>query len=171
MTPFVFLTTIIDPALDWIEAAGGPKNTDPARRFLLAVSAQELGSTLLPRYQNSPSTSAGPARGRWQFEQGGAVHGVFTHAASAGLIKAACAHFEVAYNEPAIWRAIEGHDLLAAVLARALLWTDPYSIPTTQQPAWECYADRLWKPGKPHPETWPDNWAMAGLTVADGPIP
>lgn len=160
-----FIHHIIDPGLAALARLGGPPPSDEARVFLLAVAQQEIGAGLAARYQSSPSASPGPARGRWQFEQGGGVKGVMTHPASTVLAKALCATYEIAWNQPAVWRALEGHDFLAVGFARLLLFTDPYKIPTEQTPAWDCYNLRLWRPGKPHPEAWPDNWLRAQQAV------
>jgi hypothetical protein len=170
MTPEAMLKNIIDPGIKLLNSVGGPPSSDAARVFLLCITAQEVGSTLTARYQNAPSSSPGPARGFWQFEQGGGVHGIFTHKSTSELVRRLCEVCSVAPNEPAIWRALEGHDLLAAACARALLFTDPYAVPTEKDPAWVCYAERLWRPGKPHPETWAPNWTMAKETVKKFPI-
>jgi hypothetical protein len=45
--------------------------------------------------------------------------------------------------------------------ARLLLLTDPYSVPDDAGSAWICYADRLWRPGKPYPGKWAGSWAAA----------
>lgn len=166
MTPDRFLRSMIDPGLLGLRLLGGPPNSDAAARtFLLAVAQQESGAALEARYQSSPSSTPGPARGFWQFEQGGGVHGVMQHAVSQSLAMSVCASLTVQWNEPAVWRALEGHDVLAVAFARLLLWTDPYPIPTTQDAAWTCYAERLWRPGAPHPEVWPGNWQRAVATV------
>lgn len=166
MSPDLFLTTIIDPALELIATIGGPKPTDDVRRFELCISLQEAGRDLKARYQNSPANTPGPARGRWQMEQGGGVQGVLTHQASRTLAATLCGVLEVAPNPGAVWRALEGHDLLAAGFARLLIWTDPNPVPVTAQQGWDCYAKRLWRPGQPHPDTWPENWKTADVTVA-----
>lgn len=170
MTPGTFLVGTIDPGLDFVADLAGPKPTDDVRRFLLAVALQESGKALTARYQNSPSGTPGPARGWWQFEQGGGVTGVLNHQASATLAKLACDALTIVNQPAAVWRALEGHDVLAATFARLLLWTDPQPVPTTEAAAWDCYAKRLWRPGAPHPETWPQNWATAGAAVASMPL-
>src|SRR5215831_11244028 len=81
MPPDLFLNSILDPGLVALFQNGGPAITDAARRFLLAIAFQESGPKLEARYQNSPSASAGPAHGWWQFEQDGGVAGVWTHPA------------------------------------------------------------------------------------------
>lgn len=166
MQPPDFLYTIVDPGLNLISELGGPKPTDDVRRFLLAVAMQESGRALEARYQNSPGPVPGPARGFWQFERTGGVHGVLTHGASKSLAKQLCEACAVHSDTSAVWRALEGHDLLATGFARLLLFTDTHPVPTTEEAAWDCYCNRLWRPGAPHPETWHENWEAAGSTVA-----
>ncbi len=170
MTPDEFLTRILDPGLQFVASIGGPQPTIAARRFLLAVALQESGPNLEARYQNSPAAVPGPARGWWQFEQGGGVNGVLTHPNSQALAQTACNRLFVVPDGAACWRAIEGHDLLATAFARLLLWTDPPPIPTTEQAAWDCYANRLWRPGAPRRNDWTANWATAQAAVAANPL-
>jgi len=169
MPPEIFLSDILDPGLAALAEQGGPVVSDAARRFLLAVALQESGPKLDARYQNSPAGAPGPARGWWQFEQSGAVRGVLTHSASQRLARLMCDACTVVAGEAAVWRALEGHDLLASAFARLLLWTDPPPIPTTQPAAWDCYM-RLWRPGKPNQPAWAGNWSTAVQTVMRVPI-
>lgn len=165
MEPEAFVERILDPGLHVLHRLGGPAVTDAARHFLLAVILQESGPGLNARFQHSPATTPGPARGWAQFEQGGGVQGVLTHAASRTLAALLCAECSVVPAAAACWRALEGHDVLSIGFARLLLWTDPHPIPVTQEAAWECYATRLWRPGRPHPQRWAGNWATAGAAI------
>jgi len=171
VSPHTFLRTILDPGLVQLAHLGGPKPADDIRQFLLTVALQESGPDLDARYQNSPSTSAGPARSWWQFEESGGVAGVLGHASSGDLARNACKACHVQPSQSAIWRAMEGHDRLATMFARLLVLTDPHAVPTDPDDAWDCYCNRLWRPGKPHPETWPGNWAVATEAVAAVPCP
>lgn len=164
MTPRAFLEFILDPGLVFLEQAGGPRMSDQARRLLLCIALQESGPQLNSRYQNSPAASPGPARGWWQFEQGGGVTGVLNHSASKSLASRACDLCFILAQPSSVWRALEGHDTLAVVFARLLLWTDPKPLPTTEVEGWDCYL-RVWRPGKPHPANWPSNWRTASHTV------
>lgn len=165
MTPDKFCAEIIDPGLERLfRIAGLPPVSPAARALMLAIALQESGAALVARYQNSPAATPGPARGFWQFEQGGGVLGVLNHAASRTAALLLCDECEVISQPAAVWRAVEGHDFLACGFARLLLWTDPAALPApvaaSQATAWSYYL-RLWRPGKPHPETWPRNWATA----------
>lgn len=165
MTPAVFLARVLDPGLDWLESvAGVTRARVAARPFLLAVALQESG--LVHRAQVVSGGGLGPARGWWQFEQGGGVAGVLRHAASAPAVRQVCAAAHVRPEAAAIWRAIEGHDMLATAVARLLLLTDPQAVPLDEAAAWACYRDRLWRPGKPHAATWPKHWASAQAACA-----
>lgn len=170
MTPAEFLTEFLDPCLRWLANNGGPPVNDAARTNILCIALQESGSDLSARYQSYPATDPGPARGWWQFEQGGGVHGVLNHSAVSAVAQHVCGLLAVAPESGACWRAIEGNDRLAVTFARLLLYSDPYPLPTNEQDAWDTYM-RLWRPGKPHPETWPSNWAMASSAVQAVPLP
>lgn len=159
-----FLTDIIDPGLEFLRSLGGPQVTAEARRFLLAIAQQESGPQLNARYQGSPSTSPGPARGFWQFEQGGGVAGVRGHNSSKNLAAAICDRCAIQNQNQAVWRSLEAHDLLAVSFARLLVLTSPKALPKTQQEGWQQYLD-LWRPGKPHPDSWPSNWSNADKAV------
>lgn len=163
MDPRFFAETILYPGLDILAAETGIPPKRAAARFLLAIALQE--SKLLHRYQiGSRPDRPGPARGWWQFERGGGVHGVLTHKATKKAAAAWCRFCRVNPEEHAVWRALEGHDLLAVGFARLLVWTSPQALPQTEQSAWVQYAHELWRPGKPHPATWPEHWRTADAT-------
>jgi len=164
MTPGAFLDRIIDPGLEVLAWLGGPEVNGIAKVMLLAIAQQESGRGLEARYQGSPGNVPGPARGWWQFEQGGGVAGVMAHRATKDLAHKACDHFSVVKHNAAVWRALEGHDLLAACFARLLLYSDPMALPTTEEAGWAFYL-RNWRPGKPHASAWPRNWMNASQAV------
>lgn len=130
----------------------------PARVILAAIGYQESGYKVRIQYGN------GPARSYWQFEKGG-IKGVMLHKASARLALEICEKRGVDFNSELIWKAMETDDVLGAALARLLMYTDPLSLPDNAADAWEMYAKRLWRPGKPHPDKWPASWAF-GLECA-----
>jgi hypothetical protein len=166
MTPDNFLSSIVDPGLEVLHSLGGPGLSDDARRMLVAIALQESGPGLAARYQSSPGATPGPARGWWQFEQGGGVAGVLQHARSKDLAAKCCDVFTIVPAQAAVWRALEGHDGLATCFARLLLWTDPQAVPSSQQAGWDCY-QRNWRPGAPHPNNWPGNWQTASDAVGN----
>lgn len=155
MTLPEIIKTGIEPALALLPAK---MDTPAARVMLLAIGLQES------RFQHRRQIG-GPARGFWQFEQGGGVRGVLTHAASAVLARQVCEVRGVAPTSAAVYGQLESDDVLAAAFARLLLWTDPAQLPalTDSKSGWDLYA-RTWRPGKPHPQTWP---ALHALAVAE----
>lgn len=127
-----------------------PQNMDTpvAITMLLAIGLQE--SRMTHRRQ-----IGGPARGLWQFESGGGVRGVLSHAASKPHISAVLRTMAYGETQEIAFAAIEHNDVLACVFARLLLWTHPKALPQAGDPqyAWEYYLS-TWRPGKPHRATW-----------------
>lgn len=111
-----------------------------AEAMLLAIGLQE--SLLIHRRQ-----LGGPARGLWQFEAAG-VRGVLQHPASREHADALCAARGVEPTTAAVYAAIGRDDILAAAIARLLLWTDPSPLPEIDdhESAWALYL-RTWRPG------------------------
>lgn len=139
---------MIAPALALLPAR---MDTFEAKVLMLAIGLQE--SRFLYRRQ----LGNGPATGFWQFEEGGSVKGVMGHPATKGYAQAVCEAQGVPFERHAIWQALERDDVLAAALARLNLWWTPGPLPAVHetQKAWNLYAYVAWRPGKPHPETWP----------------
>lgn len=135
-----------------------------ATLMLLSIGLQE--SKFQSRQQiiskNGKLVPEGPAVSFWQFEKGGGVKGVMTHIVSQGACRALCKARGVAFDAGAIWEAMKSDDILGAGMARLLLYTDPFALPKVDDDAsaWELYV-RVWRPGKPHPETWPANHVAA----------
>lgn len=120
--------------------------SDRAVAMLLTIGRQE--SLFQHRVQ-----VRGPARGFWQFEKGtpasrGGVTGVFLHHATAGYARAAAVVRGVSPTPTAVYDALAGDAVLAAAIARLLLWTDPYPLPALGDgdAAWLLYL-RTWRPG------------------------
>lgn len=133
----------IDEALALLPSRIGMASAQSARIILATIALQESEGKYRRQHGN------GPARSLWQGELGGGmVHGVRTHAATrdaaAGLYKVR----GVEPNDRAIWNAIEKDDVLAAGLARLLLYSDPLALPDVGKidEAWKLYL-RTWRPG------------------------
>lgn len=139
--------------------------THRARVALYTITLQEDPT------QHRRQFGDGPARGLWQFEAGGGVKGVMNHPASSGLARAVCDDRGVPWSREMVWERLETDDTLAAAFARLLLFTDPMPLPDVQDAdvLWAMYADRLWRPGKPHPEHWAGNHAEALQFVMENP--
>ena len=144
-----------------------PQMQSPAASaLLLSIGLQE--SRFRARRQH-----VGPARGFWQFERGGGVHGVLTHPATAVI--AAHVLTELRYEHLLeresknhdVHAALEDNDVLAAAFARLLLWTVPAALPKPADPVggWAQYLAG-WRPGRPHPGTWhaffAESWQLVG---------
>lgn len=151
---------IVDPLKDAIlpglDLLPSSMNNDKALIMLLAIGLQESG--FLVRSQRK----GGPARGFWQFEQGGGVRGVLRHPASSYLAHKACQYSLVVPTPEAVWPALAENDRLACAFARLLLWTDARPLPEAGQIdyAWDYYIDN-WRPGKPHRDRWTPNYEQA----------
>lgn len=128
-----------------------------ARVNQAAIGQQESGYLVRRQYGN------GPARGYWQFEEGGGVKGVMEHKSTAELARSVCHARGVPFVRRAVWEALETDDVLAAAFCRLLMWTDSGKLPTNEADGWAMYA-RTWRPGKPHPDKWPASWKF-GLSV------
>jgi hypothetical protein len=138
------LASIFDQAFKLLPHMDSAK----ARMMMLAIGLQE--SRLEHRRQ-----IGGPARGLWQFEQGGGVLGVLRHKASAYDAVKICHARGVGSSTKEVYNRLEHDDVLACCFARLLLWTDPKPLPMIGdvEGSWEYYL-RTWRPGKPHRHTW-----------------
>jgi hypothetical protein len=123
--------------------------------MLLAIAGQESGWT--HRVQ-----VGGPAHSFWQFEEGGGVRGVLSHPATKDKIKSVCAELGVPCEADAVYQAMINNDVLAACMARLLLFTDPAPLPAVGawHDGWDYY-QRNWRPGAPHPEAWLSRYVTA----------
>lgn len=128
-----------------------------ARVNQAAIGQQESGYLVRRQYGN------GPARGYWQFEEGGGVKGVMEHKSTSELARSVCHARGVPFVRRTVWEALETDDVLAAAFCRLLMWTDSGKLPTSEADGWAMYA-RTWRPGRPHPDKWPASWKF-GLSV------
>jgi len=160
MTLKEIIARAFNPALALLPAK---MDTPAARVELLAIGLQES------RFLHRRQLGGGPARGFWQFERGGGVRGVLTHPASREHAYRICSIRGVEPVAAAVHQALEADDVLAAVFARLLLWTDAWRLPAVGdvQGAWDMYI-RTWRPGKPHPQTWGGLYAQAVAAVGGG---
>lgn len=139
-----------------------PWNTPAARAMLRAIAMQE--SQLLYRRQ----LERGPARGFYQFELGnltarqGGVVGVMNDFRVKAHVESAIHRLQYEADPTKIYVAIEHNDVLASVLARALLWTVPEPLPSRLDApeGWRQYLF-VWRPGKPKEDTWERNFRTA----------
>ena len=152
----------IAPALALLPARMSSRE---AEIMLLAIGLQESRFEHRRQLVGSPPRPTGPAKSFWQAELGGGMvtgllryHDDRVRDLAVGL----CAVRGVDPSPRALWDAIERDDVLAAGLARLLLWTDPGRLPRLGDAdgAWQLYV-RTWRPGKPHRSTWDDLYGQA----------
>lgn len=119
--------------------------------MLLAGGLQESLFKHRRQLVGSPPKPVGPAKSYWQAEQGGGMvagllryHDDRVRDLAVGL----CAVRGVDPSPREVWDAIEHDDVLAAGLARLLLYTDPARLPGLgdKEGAWQLYL-RTWRPG------------------------
>lgn len=130
-----------------------------ASAMLLAIGLQE--SKFAYRRQ-----VGGPARGFWQFEQGGGVAGVLGHETVGPIMIGVCGELLYQPLAPTCHEAIEHNDVLACAFARLLLWTDARPLPDAHEAeaGWAIYVAQ-WRPGKPRPGAWTGNFGDAWSLV------
>ena len=160
------LADMVEPAFRELPARMA---SDEARVMLLAIGLQESRFRHRLQMPLRPGMPPGPARGFWQFERGGGVKGVMGHPASSRLALEVISSRNLRPNSPTVWAALATDDVLAAIFARLLLWTDPAPLPRIgdHEAAWDCYI-RNWRPGRPHPHTWKALYDSAVDTVRGG---
>ena len=132
-----------------------------ATAMLLTIGLQES------RFVHRRQYRSGPARGFWQFERNG-IAGVLNHDATRVDLGVALQVLCYPATVDTCHAAVEHNDVLATIFARLLLWTVPQRLPARDEPnlAWNQYL-RAWRPGKPHPDTWVDNYEAGWALVIE----
>lgn len=126
-----------------------------ARALVLAICLQESG--LRHRRQVH-----GPAKGLAQFELSGVKEVMTGRLTAAAADKALQELLYSGLGDMEAHSALEHNDVLALAFARLLLWADPKPLPGQDAPddGWAYYV-RRWRPGRPRPATWAQNWSTA----------
>lgn len=153
MTTETYIARIVLPAAFSLLPAG--MSSPRACALLVGIGRQESDTwNARTQYQG------GPAKGFWQFEKSGGVVGVLRHASTKDHARRICHLLRVEPTPAVVWAALEYQDVLAACFARLLLWTDARPLPTEKDAAegWDIYLN-TWRPGKPRPESWAENFA------------
>lgn len=157
----ILLNTVMQQAINpALKLLPEKMDTKEARVMLLAIGQQESG--FMTRIQKGN----GPAHSFWQMERGGGVLGVLNFPGTKFMARAVCDARGVNPNSIDVWTRMSTDDVLGAAFARLLLWTDMMPCPGVKDAdgAWALY-NRVWKPGKPRPETWPANHEQARAQV------
>lgn len=159
MTPENFNRIIMPAAFELLpETLFGKKLDLPmARVIMLTIGMQE--SDFDHRRQIN-----GPARGFFQFEKIG-VLGLWDHHRVGELVRDTCGLMGY-YDIKKVYNALEHNDVLAAALARLLLYTYPGRLPHPEhyENGWNQYIAQ-WRPGKPKPERWNERWHRANQII------
>lgn len=137
----------ITPALALLPAAMS-RNRQQVDALMLTAHLQEAPNREQCQLPARPG-KCGPARGIWQFERGGGVAGVLRHASSRDAAIAACKALGITPTVDGVFNALPGQvDVVDAVFARLLFWTDPHPLPALGdvEGAWQYYL-RTWRPG------------------------
>lgn len=167
MNPARFLDAVVRPGLRFMaDTLGNGRMESPeAELLLVAIALQESGA----RHRKQLS---GPARGWWQFEQGGGFRGVREHARTAPLLRTLVEELGLPTDEPNQWLALPESELLQVCFARLLLWSDTGPLPVIgdKDAAWAMYL-RNWRPGKPHRDRWDANYQAAFDLTKAGALP
>jgi len=142
---------IIRPSLNLLPPV---MRSTQAEIMLLAIGGQESG------WQHRQQIR-GPARGFYQFERNGVI-GVQNHRSTKEIADRITKRLN--YEPDEVFGAIKHNDTLATCFARLLLWTVPKPLPSKSEDAFRQY-NWAWRPGKPHPERWEDNWKTARSTI------
>jgi len=168
MTPELLLKTAIIPALGMLDSK---LDTPAARAMLIAIALQETGlrarRQMLEARDHWWESKPGKGHGFWQFERDGATRGVMVrHAAASALVLPVIDALLYPRDPYAVHEALIHNDVLACVLARALLYSVPDALPGPNDPekGWVQYVS-AWRPGKPHVEPWANNYRTAWATV------
>ncbi len=132
-------------------------NSPEAKALLTAICLQESG------FKHRRQVG-GPALGllQWELPQVGLV---LRHEVVGPLARNVLATLVYEPGDPPHERthaAMEHNDILQCAFSRLLLWPDAAPLPKRDdvQGSLATYL-RVWKPGRPHPEKWPANWAQA----------
>lgn len=152
MTPLACLQSAITPALETLgDKFQGPR----AEVMLLTMAQQESG------LRATQQIGGGPGRGLWMFEPE-AVGDVLTRQTSKFYAALFCESCGVPVEADAVYAAFLTNDVLAAGFARLKLWNDPSPLPQVGDSvaAWSAYT-RIWRPGKPKPDSWPTFYRIA----------
>lgn len=144
-------------------------NTPAARALVLAIGLQE--SHLVHRRQLVGGarywwqSKNAPAAGFFGFERIG-IRGVMKHRTTGPMARAVLQLFSYPEDVDTIHEALTHNDILAVAFARLALWriVDPLPGEGEWEKGWEQYLS-VWRPGKPRPDEWKDNFAQAWEAV------
>ena len=133
--------------------------------MLLTIAGQETNLAYVYQMDSQGKPIQTLARGLWQFELVG-VEGCLNHPANGWLAPFLEQNGFAGLTPEMIHWALPASTSLATWLARANLWwyaedlIEPIADYDHAEAAWQQYLD-IWRPGKPHRETWDAHWLAA----------
>lgn len=166
MDPERFLLHTIMPAAEWLGPVMGRRMDEPQRLVLaLAIAIEE--TSLDHRRQVLKGGRYGKGRSWWQNEGGSqaSIGRLMNHPTLSRPLKQLCIEQTIPWDLASIYEAVAWHDLLAAVIALLLIFSDAQPVPDVTDEYgmwgyyWRCWqpgAYRNWKPGDPQGERWHD---------------
>lgn len=162
MKPVDFCNFIVPAALHFF-----PKNMTSTNAIasIVSIGLQESGflhrQQLIGTNRNWWQSINGPAVSFFQFEKIGIAE-VLRHPSTRDMARSVLSKFGYPDDINTIHKALIHNDLLAAVFARLALYRVAEPLPDRNNPeeAWRQYKT-IWRPGKPHPETWLKNFNEA----------
>jgi hypothetical protein len=154
-----FFTRVLQPAAVELSRIQATLDSPRAQGMLMAIAGQESGWT------DRVQVPGGQARGFWQFERSGALHGVMS-GPHAHWISDICYEYDIPSDQATVYEAIAWQDPLAYAVARLTLWMDPAPLPLIGDidGAWATYL-RVWKPGKPDRTRWNVIYSLAETEI------
>lgn len=155
MTPATFYALVLRPCSSYPPTDLLVKSTKPALVQIMATFGQESGWTHRVQFDGGPGHS-------WGMFELGTIIDVMGNPATDVLAQAVCAQWDIPWKAETIYDAITWNDPLAFAFARLLLWADPSPLPALgdESGGWALY-ERVWRPGKPRPETWSAIYAQS----------
>lgn len=156
MSDFELVRDSVIPAA--MQVLGEGLDSREARAMLLTSGLQET------RFEHRRQPAGGPGRGLWQFERNGGWRGVLEHRSVSARAQAVL--LRLGYSQDPGYDTLTLDDVLACCFARLLLYTHPLALPKEGENgyAWNYYLN-LWRPGRPHPETWDAFYEQAWRNV------
>lgn len=166
MSPLIFDQYITTAALNLFDLKF---STPQAQAMILAIGLQESDfkhrRQLIGFHRNWWESLKGPAAGYFQFERIG-IRGVLEHHTTGDMARTVLKILGYPEDVDAIHRGLVHNDMLAAAFARLALYRIPDRLPEKGEYvyAWQQYLE-VWRPGKPHPDRWPERFADAWRIV------
>lgn len=145
----------------------GRMDSPEARAEMLAIGLHESDFVARQQGGTKKTPGRGPAKSLWQFEETGGAAELLETPSTRAILTPICDILGYPrWTAADLHEAMEHNDVLAAVMARLLLWKDPRSMALRHE-AQKGYAIYLarWRPNPDaalkHSVDWPKNFRLA----------